>query len=393
MKTAGVVVFIACLSRGAEAQSPEDGNYGAAWDHPDPPQPSMYDGQWGAAWDHPDPTPERDNRNDDRSDDQNNRYDDNSRVTGDVDQGQVDDAPSGDVVPSPRVAHPRKAGAKARFVAFLEAMKTLPPERTAVAAHFATPATLPICSKGMVLLYAPQPASAAKGPSGARPKVSCAEPSAAAAVYLKGCTDGDPSSCAHLAFLNEHGNGVPKDVPRAAALYERACSEGAAGDPCFALALMVLHGEGATRDPSRVALLYSRACGRSVFRACNLLGESYQYDANDFERAGQLYLKACNGRVAAGCANIGWLYESGQGGLPTDARAAVRFYKQGCDGFNAAGCTALAHMYESGAGGLPKDAAKSLALYKRACSSRNNWACEQLARLAPPTTENSAGDK
>jgi hypothetical protein len=84
--------------------------------------------------------------------------------------------------------------------------------------------------------------------------------------------DGTPMGC----FFFNHGaryyfgEGVEKDLPRAAKLFGYACDDGVSAG-CFNLGIMCDKGEGVPKDPVRAADLFRRACDRGMSRACQKL--------------------------------------------------------------------------------------------------------------------------
>lgn len=54
-------------------------------------------------------------------------------------------------------------------------------------------------------------------------------------LYQEACDAGDAASCGVFALMLETGDGVPRDLARAATLYQRACELGASrGAPTWA---------------------------------------------------------------------------------------------------------------------------------------------------------------
>ena len=83
-------------------------------------------------------------------------------------------------------------------------------------------------------------------------------------------------------------------------------------------------------------------------------------------------------KVRAGQVNLGSAYESGLGGLPKDAREAVRLYKLSADQGNALGQANLASAYERKIGGRVKIAAA------KPCTFRGlRWTYRACARPCP----------
>jgi TPR repeat protein len=99
----------------------------------------------------------------------------------------------------------------------------------------------------------------------------------------------------------------------------------------------------------------------------------------DFTRAAALYVKACNGRGAAGCTGLGVLYNRGLGVTRDTTQAAV-YYERGCTLGDMAGCNNLGTMYQFGSIGF-RDPAKAAGLYERACSNAQMDGCANLGLL------------
>ena len=61
------------------------------------------------------------------------------------------------------------------------------------------------------------------------------------------------------------------------------------------------------------------------------------YSKGDYQKAAQLWQKACDEENALSCGVLGSLYAEGKG-LRQDYQKAVQFYQKACDGGYAAGC-------------------------------------------------------
>ena len=68
------------------------------------------------------------------------------------------------------------------------------------------------------------------------------------------CAGGDASACYNLGWMYDDGEGVTKDLSRAAALYEQSCTGGYARG-CFNLGLLYGNGEGVTEDSTRCTII------------------------------------------------------------------------------------------------------------------------------------------
>jgi TPR repeat protein len=95
----------------------------------------------------------------------------------------------------------------------------------------------------------------------------CGTPQACAA----GCDRHDAHACNDLAVMFEEGRGVPKDLPKAAMLYEVACNHGVL-EACSFFATFLYNGEVVPKDVARAAVLLKRACdGGNVAESCEHL--------------------------------------------------------------------------------------------------------------------------
>jgi TPR repeat protein len=116
---------------------------------------------------------------------------------------------------------------------------------------------------------------------------------------------------------------------------------------------------------------------------CNQLG--YMYDTGtggmgaDPAKAIELYQRACDGGFVVGCNNHAILLREGRGVATDDVRAAELFRKA-CDSNHAPACTDLGWMYENGRG-LTRDVARAAGLYERGCNGGNLVGCANLATL------------
>ena len=73
------------------------------------------------------------------------------------------------------------------------------------------------------------------------------------------------------------------------------------------------------------------------------------YNKGDYQKAAQLYQKACDGGNANGCSNLGVLYAGSQG-VRQDYQKATELFQKTCDGGDAVGCLGLGFLYENGQG-------------------------------------------
>ena len=117
-------------------------------------------------------------------------------------------------------------------------------------------------------------------------------------------------------------------------------------------------------------------CENGDAAACVALAHAAEA-TKDFERAANLYLKACSGRAAAGCTGLGVWYNRGSG-VSRDAAQAALYYERGCTLGDMSGCNNLGTVYEFGSIGF-RDLVKAAGLDERACSTPK-WTAARISR-------------
>ena len=144
------------------------------------------------------------------------------------------------------------------------------------------------------------------------------------------------------------------------------------------------NGLGVPKDLGKAAELYQKAADQGNALAQNNLGWLYQNGQGvpkDLGKAVELYQKAADQGNAFAQNNLGWLYENGQG-VPKDLGKAAELYQKAADQGNAFAQNNLGWLYQSGQG-VPKDLGKAVELYQKAADQGNAYRAEQ-SRLALP---------
>ena len=103
------------------------------------------------------------------------------------------------------------------------------------------------------------------------------------------------------------------------------------------------------------------------------------YDKGDYQKAAQLYQKACDSGEAFGCTSLGFLYENGQG-VRQNYQKAAELYQKACDSGNAGGCFKLGYLYKNGQG-VRQNFSTAKQYYGKACDLGLQLGCDDYRRL------------
>ncbi len=103
------------------------------------------------------------------------------------------------------------------------------------------------------------------------------------------------------------------------------------------------------------------------------------YDKGDYQKAAELYQKACDGGEAFGCGKLGISYAKGQG-VRQNYQKAAELYQKACDGGEAFGCFSLGFLYEDGQG-VKQDFSTAKQYYGKACDLGLQSGCDVYRTL------------
>jgi hypothetical protein len=129
----------------------------------------------------------------------------------------------------------------------------------------------------------------------------------ATALYDRACRGGLIVGCVNLGVAYAQGSGVPQDLATAKGLFERACQSGPPNDAAVPVAcvddgVMLQLGLVGEPDIQQAAALYHRACAGGFVPACTK--EALALWDQDRERAEALLSHACLARNARACRAI-----------------------------------------------------------------------------------------
>jgi TPR repeat protein len=201
-----------------------------------------------------------------------------------------------------------------------------------------------------------------------------ATPADAVAYFQRACDHGSWDACTQVAIRYEHGEGVPKDVARARAVYENGCSWFDSRS-CMRLALLVK-----SEDPKRAAQLMDTACLEGHWQSCTANGISHIQGWSgkvDAFKAGEAWRKACRNDDGNGtaCTWLAGLHFEGVGTRKAVAEG-VNLLVEGCTKGSALACDRLwlGNTYALYPG---VDTAKAEAARKQGCALRGQADCAE----------------
>jgi hypothetical protein len=198
----------------------------------------------------------------------------------------------------------------------------------------------------------------------------------AADLFEVACEKGISQGCVHFADALAIGAGKPQDVERAEKLYREACeSDVAIPKACTSLGIMIRDKRGARRaDKEEATALFEKACKVDFPSACVQLADDLEkaWGKDNIARAAELYETACTIDPNFGCYQLAEMHESGKA-PDANIEQAGRFYQAVCRIDSSRGCYELAELMS--AEKVPSRPGEKEALYKLSCESGNTEAC------------------
>ena len=197
---------------------------------------------------------------------------------------------------------------------------------------------------------------------------------ASAAIKLidRACELGEIDSCIQMAFRYEDGVGVTRNVPHAVELFQRACDEdgGIFPQPCQALARHLATGDGIAKDLRRAAGIHVATCRQGACDADALI--ALCSDAGGKQKTND------------GCVAYALMLVTTVAGVPEyNPTKAKSLLERACRRKDAAGCLVLATWHRDGREfsekvKIPADPSRASHYTKQACAAGDDAACKQL---------------
>ena len=159
----------------------------------------------------------------------------------------------------------------------------------------------------------------------------------------------------------------------------------ASGYECNLTGIGYETAKGTTTNYGMAVAYYNKACTAHLPDGCANLGALYdegQGIAIDKVRADALFVEACNGGSSRGCNQLGLHYLYAKGGRAQDNTQASALFLKACDNTRDAtsaayACSNLGYMYANGLG-VPRDYVKMIDVYTRSCNGGDPKGCFNL---------------
>jgi len=143
-------------------------------------------------------------------------------------------------------------------------------------------------------------------------------------------SDGQPTRTYDDAARDDPGLGDR--------LLREAADKGNAKDQVYVAVWYLTGQEGYPKDPAEGAKWLQKAADQGDAEGENMLGQLYARGhgvPKDLHQAVQWFQKAADQNEPHACANLGFAYEKGLGGMPQDTQKAIDWYRKAGDEPNA----------------------------------------------------------
>ena len=204
---------------------------------------------------------------------------------------------------------------------------------------------------------------------------------AAARRYQQAADGGNTDAMCNLAVLYSTGRGVTQDDEKAVELFSAAAEK---EHPTAMYALgMHYASEGPGQDLSAAFGWYERSAKAGNTNAFCRLGSLYENGdgtEQDFAQAKEWYTRAADAGEAEGWYCLGILSYLGHG-TPVNYPAALELLETAADAGLSAAQAQLGYMYQAGEGLEEPDYQKAVAMFEKAAEQNNVTAIRNLAAM------------
>ena len=151
---------------------------------------------------------------------------------------------------------------------------------------------------------------------------------------------------------------------------------------CGNLGELYYVGTDVAQNYQKARELYEKACRFEDGAGCGSLGNMYALGRGvrqSYPKAFELFEKACALKDGSWCNNLGYRYSRGIG-VRENGRKARAFFEKACDLDDGSGCTNLGLRYARGID-VRKDSARAVELFEKACSLESAGGCNSLGLM------------
>jgi TPR repeat protein len=220
-----------------------------------------------------------------------------------------------------------------------------------------------------------------------------------AKFYQKACELQSQTGCNNLASLYFHGTGVKRDHKKAYELYDKVCTATASSLGCGGLARYLWRGEGGHAiDLPRAEAMYRKACSPEDPdpEACAELAQLLDQLKKAPAEAARLRQSAFNQATKYGKEQeqpyymyvLGLFHRDGVATLK-DPVKSLEWFSKACDGFNSLGCVQAGKQLRTSKQAADLDRAR--VYFERACAAGDEDACAQSKAPGPTPVAGGKG--
>jgi TPR repeat protein len=203
----------------------------------------------------------------------------------------------------------------------------------------------------------------------------------AAAWYLKAAAQGNAHSQKNIGDMYKKGEGVKKNIAEAIKWYGKAAEQGDK-DGQAALGDMYNLGLGMQKDTSAAANWYRKAAEQGHIGAQTILGEMYYSGEGvekDLTEAINWTRKAADQEGILAQSDLGDRYYFGQG-VQKDLFEAVKWYRKAAEEGDASAQYSIGFMYARGQG-VGKNENEAMNWLRKSSDQGNESAKKEIARI------------
>ena len=224
-----------------------------------------------------------------------------------------------------------------------------------------------------------------KSPKRKPPKRGCpVKKNKAFCKRWKKCEKGAKAICFQMGKQFVRGEKVKKSFPNALDSFALGCKHGH-GMSCLHAGMLYANGSIRSKERREWAAFYSRkACDLKIARGCAQIAFYYEVGLGVKKKSikWSLYFfrKACTLKNANACGHVGMYYTGKRSPkVKANYKKAIQYLTVACKSFDGQGCRTLALLIKEGKGGK-KDPERAHQLLLKACKRNDAPSCDLIAQ-------------